>query len=97
MKSPCFGSVFSWQTRDIIKLSSIWDITGAKYSDLDQSCGSRFPSTTMRYLARTGFPFSSFLMMEIAYVGRALPMVGNKALYSASDICSHVFDCVCKP
>ena len=44
----------------------------------------------MRYLARTGFPSPSVLMVEIAMVGSARPMVGRSRSYSSSDMTSHV-------
>lgn len=54
--SHCFG-----MTRMLVAMarssrSSIADSTGAKQSVLDQLCGSRFPRTTMQYLARVGLP-----------------------------------------
>ena len=71
--------------------SSSGDMTGAKQSLFDQSCGSRLPRTTMRYLARSGFPFSSFLIFDIAMDGSALPTAGRRVWYSASEMYSHVW------
>eukprot|EP00979_Chaetoceros_neogracilis_P012296 scaffold3187_cov123-Chaetoceros_neogracile.AAC.1 len=59
--------------------SSRGDITGAKQSLLDQLVGSRLPSTTIRYFARSGLPFSSGLILEMAMDGRALPMMGRRS------------------
>mgnify|MGYP003326720004 CR=1 FL=1 len=59
-------------------------MTGAKQSDVDQECGSRLPRATMRHFARFGSPFSSYLMVEIAMVGRAEPTMWRILLYSSS-------------
>ncbi len=58
----------------MIRQSSAWERTGAKQSLFDQLCGSRLPRATIWYLARIGFPSPSRFMVEMAMVGRALPL-----------------------
>ena len=90
--SPHFGIHFRSVAIDTRSLSSGCESTGAKQSVLDQSFGSWLPRTTMQYFAHFGLlPFSSFLIVEIAIVGRALPVTFINLLYSGSVITSHVF------
>lgn len=65
-------------------------MTGAKQSCLDHSCASRLPRTTILYLACTGAPEPSYLMVEMAIVGITLPTSGRKAWYSSSVMTSQV-------
>ena len=92
----CFGSRLIWECVAVglqaaIDLNSNCDITGAKQSCLLHVCGSKFPKTTIRYLARMGFPSAFFLMVDIAMLGRALPVIGRRIWYSFSVMYSHVF------
>ena len=73
--------------------SSACNRTGAKQSDFDQLCGSRFPNMTMRYLARTGFPSPSVFIVEKAMVGSAFPTTGRSRLYLLSVMTSQVSRC----
>jgi len=93
----------AWLTSPVLVIFRIWvaiamrsrslsrDMTGAKQSLLDQSCGSRLPRTTMQYFARSGFPFLSFLIFDIAMDGSALPTAGRRVWYFASVIYSYVW------
>ena len=58
--------------------------TGAKQSDVFQSCGSRLPRTTIRYFALEGMPFSSNFTLDRAMVGSGLPRTCLRVWYSAS-------------
>ena len=60
------------------------DMTGAKQSLVDHTCGSRLPSATILYFARVGLPFSLYLMVDNAIVGRALPTMFQIFWYSVS-------------
>lgn len=71
--------------------SSSGDRTGAKQSLDDQSWGSKLHRATMRYLALSGLPSSSFLTFERAMVGRAFPVTGRRAWYCSSVMYSHVW------
>ena len=90
-KSPYFG--VRWRrTVDAIKhWNSSWDITGAKQSCLIHVRGSKLPNTTILYIARMGFPSASFLMVEIAMMGNALPVIGRRSWYYFSVMYSHVW------
>ena len=89
-KSPDFG-VRCILTADAINdLNSSCDITGAKQSCLVQACGSKLPNTTILYLALIGLPSASFLIIEIAILGRAFPVSGRSIWYSFSEIYSQV-------
>jgi len=89
--SPVLHIRFIWVAMATRRRSSRGDITGAKQSLVDQSVGSRFPRTTMRYFARSGFPFLSFLIFEMAIDGSALPMIGRSIWYCSSVIYSQVW------
>ena len=54
--------------------SSIEESTGAKQLLEVQACGSKFPRTTIRYLALVGVPFSRFIL-DISIEGSALVMI----------------------
>ncbi len=84
MKSPPFGILFICVQRPKRKRSSRLDMTGAKQSALVHECGSRFPRATIRYLARSGFPFSSVLILDMAMVGRGFPSTCARFWYSSS-------------
>lgn len=71
-------------------------MTGSKHSDLNQSWGFKFPSTTMRYFIFTGLPSSFFFMIEIVLVGKIVITISRKVLYSTSVIHFQVFDEVCR-
>ena len=89
-KSPDFGGRCI-RTADVIKhRNSSWDLTGTKQSLLLHVCRSRFPNTTILYLARIRFPSLSFLMVEIAMLGNAFPVMGRRSWYSFSVMYSHV-------
>ena len=90
LTSALFSFLFTLVARLVIRRSSAWERTGAKQSLFDQLWGSRLPRATIRYLARIGFPSPSRLMVEMAMVGRALPLNGKRRLYSSSLITSHV-------
>ena len=60
------------------------------YLLLVHSYGSKFPSTTILHLQRFGLPFSSYLIVDIAMVGRALPTEGRSSWYCCSVMCVHV-------
>ena len=90
LTSQLFNFRFFFVARAVSRRNSACDSTGAKQSDLVQLFGSRLPSTTIRYFARTGFPSPSFFMVEIARVGSARPTVGRSLSYSSSVITSHV-------
>ena len=76
--------------RDTSRRISVWLRTGAKQSDFSQGWLSRLPRTMMRYLQHCGLPFSSCLILEIAMVGRALPVTERRRRYSASVMTSQV-------
>ena len=90
LTSPVLGTIFILVDMEIRRRSSSGERTGAKQSLDDQSCGSRLPRATMRYLARSGLPSSSFLTFERAMVGRALPVTGRRVWYCSSVMYSHV-------
>ena len=53
--------------------------TGAKQSEEDQLFGLRLPSTTIWYFALSGYPFSSFLIINIAIAGKAFPKIAQSS------------------
>jgi len=55
--------------------------TGAKQSEEFHWWGSRLPSATIQYFARSGFPWLSCLILEIAMVGKAGPIVFLRIWY----------------
>ena len=89
-KSPDLGGRCSWTAEAIKHRNSSCDIIGAKQSLLIHVCGSKLPKTTILYLARIGLPSLSFLMVEIAMLGNALPVMGRRSWYSFSVMYSHV-------
>ena len=67
-----------WQmASEVSRQSSGRLSTGAKQSLVDHSCGSKLPRATILHFARLGRPFSSYLTVDMAMVGRALPTVGR--------------------
>ena len=83
VKSSCFSMRRWWiASMDIVR-RSMRERTGAYVSDLDQVCWSRLPNTTMRYFARFGFPASSNLIVDMAIVGKARPVLCRNFLYSS--------------
>ena len=90
LTSPVLGIRLNCVAIATRSLSSMGEMTGAKQSLELQLWGSRLPRTTMRYLALLDLPFSSVFTLEIAIVGRALPTTGRRALYSSSEMYSHV-------
>ena len=75
-----------WIASETMRRSSTIEITGAKESLVDHSCGSRLPNATIRHLARFGEPSSSYLTVEMAIVGRVGPTMCFMLLYSVSVI-----------
>ena len=66
------------------------DMTDAKQSLVDHACGSRLPSSTILHFVRVGLPFSLYLMVDDAIVGRALPTMCRIFRCSVSVMDVHV-------
>ena len=71
----------------------------AKFHGGENRCEAvrRIPRTTIRYFALSGLPCASFLIFEMAMVGRALPTMGRRTLYWSSEIYSQVLVCSWRP
>ena len=69
---------------DVRRRSSGNDNTGAKQSFVDHLYGSRLPRATILHFACFGSPFSSYLRVEKAIVGRVCPTTWRIFWYCAS-------------
>ena len=76
LMSLVLGMQRSWTARATRTFSSRADKTGAKQLLLFHLWGSKFPRTTIQYLACNGDRFLSVLTLDMAMDGGALPMIG---------------------